>query len=285
MARRSFTTRAYLGLYTETPLHCGAESGSGYVDLPIQRERHSHFPMIPGSTIKGVLRNESDWNGKTDAYFGPRFGESDARNPGTISFSDGFVVAFPIRSTKEPFVWVTCPIVLERTLRSLEMTWPDKLPSLSDEQAWSKGTPGEIVLEELAVTVVPAPPELDAVVTAVASLLPTDPAFNYTRGIFPARLVVVSDQNFGQLVETGTEVLTRIAIDPVSGTTTGEKGHMFNEELVPRDTLFLCVLREIARGTETPFPLDLMPPTIRLGGEETIGRGVTWVRTIEAKGA
>jgi CRISPR/Cas system CMR subunit Cmr4 (Cas7 group RAMP superfamily) len=54
---------------------------------------------------------------------------------------------------------------------------------------------------------------------------------------------------------------------------------MFNEELVPRDTLFVSVLRELSES-KPQFPTDAIPPVIRLGGHETIGRGVTWVRKL-----
>ena len=45
-----------LYLFTRTPLHVGAGASVGAIDQPIQRERHTGFPIIPGSSIKGVLR-------------------------------------------------------------------------------------------------------------------------------------------------------------------------------------------------------------------------------------
>ncbi len=45
-----------LYLYVETPLHAGAGSGLSNIDLPIQRERPTQYPMIQGSSIKGKLR-------------------------------------------------------------------------------------------------------------------------------------------------------------------------------------------------------------------------------------
>src|SRR5215212_9939032 len=125
MGSRSFQAKAVLGFYTETPLHCGSGSGSGFVDLPIQRERHSNFPVIPGSTIKGVLRDETadEWGHLLDTYFG----KEDATSPGSVSFSDGFLVAFPVRTTVVPFAWVTCPMVLERAYRAMGVDWPQGL--------------------------------------------------------------------------------------------------------------------------------------------------------------
>ena len=44
-----------LVILTRTPLHVGAGSSVGAVDQPVQRERHTGFPIIPGSSIKGVM--------------------------------------------------------------------------------------------------------------------------------------------------------------------------------------------------------------------------------------
>lgn len=43
-------------LVCETPLHAGSGDSLGVVDLPIQRERHTSFPKIEGSSLKGALR-------------------------------------------------------------------------------------------------------------------------------------------------------------------------------------------------------------------------------------
>ncbi|MCF8382799.1 MAG: type III-B CRISPR module RAMP protein Cmr4 [Chlorobium sp.] len=45
-----------LFLVCETPLHAGSGDSLGVVDLPIQRERHTSFPKIEGSSLKGAIR-------------------------------------------------------------------------------------------------------------------------------------------------------------------------------------------------------------------------------------
>ncbi|HLY31875.1 MAG TPA: RAMP superfamily CRISPR-associated protein, partial [Ktedonobacterales bacterium] len=51
-----YEAAALLFLYTETPLHAGTGASLGIVDLPIQREVHTQYPMIQGSSVKGALR-------------------------------------------------------------------------------------------------------------------------------------------------------------------------------------------------------------------------------------
>lgn len=54
-----FDASEMLYLYVETPLHAGSGASLGVVDLPIQRERVTHYPMVQASGIKGKLRAES----------------------------------------------------------------------------------------------------------------------------------------------------------------------------------------------------------------------------------
>ena len=45
-----------LYIHALTSLHPGSGTALGVVDLPVQRERHTQWPTIPGSALKGVLR-------------------------------------------------------------------------------------------------------------------------------------------------------------------------------------------------------------------------------------
>jgi CRISPR type III-B/RAMP module RAMP protein Cmr4 len=49
-----------LYIFTRTPLHVGAGSSVGAIDQPIQRERHTGFPIIPASSLKGSFTDF--WN-------------------------------------------------------------------------------------------------------------------------------------------------------------------------------------------------------------------------------
>lgn len=296
MASKTFDEFGVLGLYVETPLHCGAEGGTGYVDLPIQRERHTHYPVVPGSTIKGVLRDELQAKLQEEgirAIFGADGTKDEkATAPGTISFGDAILVAFPVRSSGAPFHWVTCPFVLERVFRAIgkKVTVPE--PAKGHARAREEEV---VLLEEIRLTK-EADPDFFSDDPAsglglLLSLLPVaDRGFAYTRSIFGDRLLIVRDADFKELVETGTEVITRIKLNALGTTATldpekypepdfsdyDRQGNMFVEEVVPPEALFLAPLR----GSDGPWRPKLVEaleerPVIRLGGDETIGRGVT----------
>jgi CRISPR-associated protein Cmr4 len=301
LASKTLSEIGVLGLYSETALHCGAEGGTGYVDLPIQRERHTFYPVIPGSTLKGVLRDELSSLGK--AKIDAIFGTEDAKSPGTISFGDGILVAFPVRSSLAPFHWVTCPFALERVFRNLGIEVTVKAPGSG--RAWGGGDKEEnVLLEEIRLKKIPEPAffkDGESPLGHLLKLLPAGEPFNYTRKTFARRLLVVSDADFKELVETGTEVLTRIKLNFLGTTRTLKRadlteeeserasdidlqGNLFVEEVVPPETLFLAALRGGNSATDLVNALKNRP-VIRLGGDETIGRGVTHVSFFDSRKA
>ncbi len=54
-----FEASEMLYLYVETSLHAGSGSSVGIVDLPIQRERTTNYPVVQASGLKGKLRAEA----------------------------------------------------------------------------------------------------------------------------------------------------------------------------------------------------------------------------------
>lgn len=303
MGRKTMEPLGALGLYTETPLHCGAESGAGYVDLPIQRERHTYYPVIPGSTVKGVLRDEM----KPADRLGPKrvqevFGsdERDNASPGSVSFGDALLVAFPVRSSGAPFHWVTCPFVLERAFRALGDGVEVPKTAAKPGKAWGRKK-GTVLLEELRLEVEPlddffSGADGSGLARLLALLPPEEAGFGHTREVFPDRLLVVRDEDFKELVEVGTEILTRIKLNDLGTTTTVDKkkaeelgiedreGNLFVEEVVPPETLFLCTLRNGAAATDLVEQLRKLG-VLRLGGDETIGRGLTHLRWVATNGS
>ncbi len=128
-----------------TPLHPGSGARvSGIVDLPIQREAHTGFPVIYGSSLKGALRSwaprklqdvikkKGDMGGSNDKnkentiddfvekIFGPKPGSGTDRM-GRALFSDVKLLFFPVKSLKGVFAWVTSPFLLKRFVRDMEV--------------------------------------------------------------------------------------------------------------------------------------------------------------------
>jgi len=155
-----FEKALMLGLYSVTPVHAGSGAELSVIDLPIQRERHTGFPVIWGQSLKGVLRgyfrrlelggeikvNGTNWKwqekakeiykDRVETYI--KMVEEKRRDPplteiifgpstdaasehaGAISVGDAKILLFPVRSARGVFAYVTCPEVLERFARDLE---------------------------------------------------------------------------------------------------------------------------------------------------------------------
>ena len=147
-----------LTLFTRTPLHVGAGSSVGAIDQPVIRERHTRFPVIPGSSLKGVLRDmvqenegekEASWLFGWDKYEKTVEAQqqSDKKNvttlPGIFSIGEGKLLAFPVRSAKGCFAWITCPTILARLKRDMGADFAIPEFPLEDKQRAMKCVVGE----------------------------------------------------------------------------------------------------------------------------------------------
>jgi CRISPR-associated protein Cmr4 len=282
-----------------TSLHPGSGTALGVVDLPVQRERHTNWPTIAGTSLKGVLKAEAQ-SGETKldpatlaAVFGPDTDHA-ADHAGAIAFTDARILAFPVRSLKGVFAWVTCPEALGRLRRDLELSSLDRLPDpprLDDGKAIvAKGSPlrqgNGLVLEEFAFDAVEG---VEPIAGWIADHSTDD---KDTKQRLKERLVIIDDDSFSHFVQHATEVTARIALH--YETKTVKRGALFYEEYLPPETmLYSVVLAERSRSnsrkmtaaevldTLTSFGLQ----TVQIGAGETIGKGLCALRFARPNGA
>ena len=172
------TATNILYIYTETPLHVGTGSGLSNVDLPIQRERTTQYPMIQGSGIKGKLRaaaedeqlpdlevifgssrdiKETPKNAKSGAQTGNSTAQQDFA--GSLIVGDARILLFPVRSLNGIFAYTTSYDVLQRFARDLERS---QVP-LNDKEKWSvPSQPDDEPDAELTTALVTSPSDLTA---------------------------------------------------------------------------------------------------------------------------
>jgi len=267
-----------LTLFSRTPVHVGAGNSVGAVDAPIMRERHTRIPIVPGSSLKGVLRDLWPTDGP-DANWLFGTGTDTSATAGALLVGEARVLAFPVRSAKSAFAWVTCPLALRRFQRDsgCEMAIPDV--DAEDQCCASSALciDGNVVLEEYCLA---SAGESDAW-KALADL--SDDAVWQDLG---KRFVVLSDEMFSYFVEHACEVVTRVRIDDETGT--ADDGGLFNQEQVPSETLFYAVIAaqtEKGKDTQGRSPtvaLDALGAKlesaevnglIQVGGDETVGLG------------
>jgi CRISPR-associated protein Cmr4 len=302
-------------IYCVSPVHMGAGTAIGVIDNPIQRERHTEYPMIAGSGLKGAIRHDflsqaNGSKGKVDLIsriFGPD-PDSSSDHAGAISLSDAQLVAFPVRCTKNAFVYASSATILARVNRTLsiagiETPW-GSLPALnegeclvSDKRCTSKE---KLVLEAFEFT---AKDESNLKTLAEwisRNAIPNGAAFDFFREKIKSDMVLLSNEDFSYFVRNATVVEPHVRIDDVSGTAV--EGGLFYTENLPPEALLLClamasrerlkegkgmnaeeirdtVLTGKASGKETGFR-GIDGRMLQIGGDATTGRGQVFVRAV-----
>jgi len=280
-----------LTLQAITFLHPGTGQTTGVVDLPIQREVHTGYPMFASSGLKGSLRDKAErLFGKNHDKVLTTFGAAtDTDNPsaGALALTDARILAFPVRSLQQVFVWITCPMVLKRLARDAALIGLSGLPPTIDdiapEHAWVADTteyPDDtLILEELAFHVEAS----KAVqVNAVANFI--SPLLQQNAGFDAKRLVIISNTDFQYLVQHATQVSARIKLNE-DKTTTGGGGNLWYEETLPPETLLyafaLCHSPRTNNADEAkdaPYIAGVLDELqqdhhLQIGGNETVGQG------------
>jgi len=260
-------------LYAESQIHAGTGADVGIVDLPIQRERTTGFPVIQG--IKGALRASGLI--KDDSIFGskPSKGGDENTDAGKISFSEAKILLFPVRSAEKMFVWVTCPIVLRRFARSTDKKLeipdvPNDKVLLADQNFNEKS----LTLEELELQF-----DKNPKVSSIAIFLSNCAPDSYMAGKLKRDLVLVSDDLFAKIIKTMTEVQPRIRIDEETGIVA--KGALWYEEYLPQDSVMYFAARETvySKGSEAKLS-ELNGKIMTIGGKETTGKGFVFVKEV-----
>ncbi|MGE0529668.1 MAG: type III-B CRISPR module RAMP protein Cmr4 [Bdellovibrionales bacterium] len=299
--------RAYSGI------HAGVGQEAGTVDLPIQRERITNFPVLRGPSLKGALRQAAQDKGMDkNTYLKWIFGPDDKNAPdhaGAVSVGDARLLLFPMRSLKGTFAWVSCPFAFRRLKRDLEDVGLQQQFPLSDPPSMTRTTVGIcsksnvkhvkegnqeewVVLEDYGLKVeAKHETHFDALAGELEKLIlqpqtpgqpePQAPAQAQTpTSELAHRLVVVADDLFKNFVSFCTEVVTRVHLD--DDTKTVKRGQLWTEELLPAESVLTALLicsddREKKAKTGMHLLEELKKKVdgrFQIGGNETVGYGL-----------
>lgn len=280
-----------LTLLARTPVHVGAGNSVGAVDAPVMRERHTHIPIIPGTSLKGVLadlwldelvpdeKDPTKLLRPRTSDVGWLFGHGTDKDAsaGALLVGEARVLAFPVRSAKGAFAWITCPLALTRLQRDADLDIP--FPNDLDDESCYAGEDitmdGKVVLEEYCLDCRGAADAWKPLMQLSADAVWQE---------LPKRFALVSDGLFSYFAEHACEVVTRVRIDDVTGTVA--QGALFNQEQVPSETMFYAVVAAQREKTKSQEPrsaqdalaalatrLNAAGNLIQVGGDETVGLG------------
>lgn len=302
--------KGILFLYSESFLHPGAGTSTGAIDLPVQREVHTGYPVIAASGLKGSLRElaekKLDDQELVNGIFGPEVdkGKQDTAYAGALSVGDAKLLILPVRSFTRTFFWVTCPLAvgrLERDLRIAEVAvdWEkieEPLPGAALIPKDCKVEAEKLFCEELDFKVTQ-----DERVTNLAQSLANQWSASQLGKAYHDKLqgdlAVINNSDFRYLTRFGTQVSARNKLTSKKTTgklSNGEEGNLWYEETLPPETIFYApIFAEPARGGQTELDSGekvweklkgqiLADQLIQIGGNETLGQG--WCLTAFVKG-
>lgn len=306
-------TATMLSIQALSPIHVGMGQGAGVIDLPVIREAVTGWPYLPGSSIKGVLRDACENAGvskeRITVVFGPET-DNASDHAGGIIVADQRLLCLPVRSYIGGFAWVTSPLAVNRWLRdlkvigvtlegvsplalpaqphSIHLPSPTSIALMVKKSGEGKDIdmPSKVHLEDLKLTPVNGALNGKLVDAIAAKTVAED-----WRDFFKTHFGVVSDTTFGFLARTAMEVTARNSIDAEKKTV--KDGALWWEESVPAETIFAGPITLTPQGIKRMAGMDGvndgavairevletgMRGTIQIGGNATVGRGLAIAR-------
>lgn len=278
-------------LHALSPLHAGIGQSAGLIDLPIARLKGTNIPFLPGSSIKGVLRDACGGSDDEEvaAVFGPHR-DDVIKHVGALTCTDARLLALPVRSFWGTFAYVTSPLLL--TLAGRDIQNAPAVPTVTPVNRVIAGAPPDnvnrvmagpaladgamVYLEDLDLTLMPPDKAYNDWLDRLAPVFGTSPG---DQKIFRDRFAVVDDETMTFLWETATQLDQRVRIDPK--TRTVATGALWLEESLPPETLLIGILlAENSRRSTKEMPPDKIleaalkaGTSLQFGGKSTVGRG------------
>jgi len=262
----------------------------------------------PGSGLKGAIRHrfhtlpnwiEGEKGEKLlDRLFGPE-SQSGTLHAGAISLGDAQLVAFPVRSVKQGYVYATSAHALARAARLLAQLGVAGMPAPPAALAAGQtcvANPDLLIGDKLhleAFEYLNTSAQSDALKAVAQWLaehaLPSGDSHAYFRDKFARDLVLLADEDFNWLSKNATVVEPHVRIENTTGS--ASDGGLFYTENLPPETLMLGSLMASRERSGKDNGLDAQAvlaqitgaingELLQVGGDATTGRGLVAARVI-----
>lgn len=279
-------------LHALSALHVGTGQGVGAVDLPIARSRATNLPIVAGSAIKGVLRDElkSSLGDNLNILFGSETTPNDeVKHAGAVAFGDAHLLLLPVRSFAGTVAYATCPFILKRYQRDLQNKGDDNIPKLPEPSKNAQTVSSSLILiggKKIALEDL----DMDVQISNSTDDLVDKWAEKIAQAVYPndrswqaelkQRFVILPDDVFSFLADTATEIRTRIKIN--RETRIVQDGALWTEENLPCETVlwgvFGMAFSRDKNHSKSANELNKLLPEkelfIQIGGKHTVGRGL-----------
>lgn len=280
-----------LFVHALSPLHAGTGQSIGAIDLPTAREKSTGLPYLPGSSLKGSLRDVFAGHADQRNLFGPDT-KNASDHAGALVFGDANLLLLPVRSVSGTWAWATSPYLLERFVRDAAAAvkpgeGPPAVPDVATvgdavvTSACSLRTQvngkSRIVFEDLDLAPTEAEEARGWAAWFGTRLFPANGEAPW-RSILEKKLCIVHDDILSFLADQGTDVVARVALDVE--TKTVKQGALWYEESLPVESVLSSLVTALPNGRCSPEEALVslrsrlgQVPSVQLGGKATVGRG------------
>jgi CRISPR-associated protein Cmr4 len=273
-------------LYSLAPIHCGGEGDLGNI-LEIAREVHTNFPYIPGSSLRGSVRDEvinADPDGKkiADRLFGKELDDQGQMGVHQVWLGDARLLWVPMRTmaikgeSREVFTWVSC----HSLMRDHALLSHRQFAAFPDHAVGTNA--GTYLVADAEITVL----DMDEA-QKQAIKLSGDWSENLKGSVqstWQKNRIVLPDDDFQVLMEHSLWTQVRNKID-----TSGSAEVFWTDVCIPRDTIFYYpwghtpLQKESLKEDDWNVLIDVVNGLIQVGGQANVGRG--WVQSWVAESA
>lgn len=268
-----FERKETLYLKAISSIHAGTGQSITSVDMPIQREIHTNIPKIESSSLKGSIKHHirRNLNGIDDGSIFKIFGDEDGRDHASlIAFTDAKLLFFPVKSSVGIFKLVSCPFVMKRWMEDISATEYKIINDMIIDDGKCMVRESDLSTLFLEEYIFECNQINNDILTLVTDKMCID----------EDRIVIVSDNDFIDLVSMYTEIITRNRIDFESGTAQGTA--LFTEEYLPCESiLYFNVLSHtsfIDESFTAKVNIEYFKKNtginFQVGGNATIGKGI-----------
>lgn len=269
-------------LYSLAPIHCGGEGDLGNI-LEIAREVHTDFPYIPGSSLRGSLRDEVKQQNPdcADTLFGKELDDNGQMGVHQVWFGDARLLWIPMRTMsaghKDVFTWVSChSLIRDHAILA-------GLPAVQFP-AHPVGTkPGTYSVADAQIEVSALNKEQRAGLTLSGEW--ADSLEDAVKTTWSDSRLVLPDDDFQVLMEHSlwTQVRNKIQEQKDGTNSEGSAEVFWTDVCIPRDTIlyYSWGYKLLSKNSMNPEQHELIMNTIKgliqVGGQANVGRG--WVQS------
>lgn len=265
-------------LYSLAPIHCGGEGDLGNI-LEIAREVHTNFPYIPGSSLRGSLRDEVtqlDQNA-ADNLFGKELNGNGQMGVHQVWFGDARLLWVPMRTMAsgnlDVFTWVSChSLIRDRALIA-------NLPGAIFPNHPVGTQPGNYMVADAQLQVDGLNEDQKKAI-ALAGNWP-DSLEKSVKQTWEKNCIVLPDADFQVLMEHSlwTQVRNKIQEGSQGATSEGSAEVFWTDICIPRDTIlyyawgYSLLKNNPITSEQHQLLTSVIQGLIQVGGQANVGRG------------